>query len=152
MRWLRGGLMAVAVLCASGCGDDTEQLDAETTIDSPSSPVLSPPLAAEAEQTALPQEDPFLVFGLDGQTVADTTIVEVPVWLVNGSDDDLVVAASAGAGVVVLDTVRGRDSVIVYVQTRADSVRLSATSGGGVSSGPLALPTRLGPQRAAFHR
>ncbi len=79
-------------------------------------------------------------------------IVEFPVWLVNGSDDELAVTASAGAGVVVLDTVRGRDSVLVYVQTRADSVQLSASSRGGVSSGSLALPTRLGPQRAAFPR
>ncbi len=74
------------------------------------------------------------------------------VWLFNRSLEPVVVQADAGAGAVVLDTVAPSDSVQVTIETRADSVRLSAESLGGAALGQIALPMASGPQKAAFPR
>ena len=53
---------------------------------------------------------------------------------------------------VVLDTVPSGDSVLVRIETHADSVQLSARGDSGLPAGSLTLPTGEGPQRAAFPR
>ena len=140
----------LAFLGAAACTPETDTSIAIAT-DSLSAPSIESDSATPA-QSEPAIEDPFLVYGMPGNTDAPTTIVTVPVTLVNSSRGTIIVDASAGAGSVVLDTVPEEDSVLVRIETHADSVQLSARSDQGLPVGFVTLPTRAGPQRAAFQR
>lgn len=141
-----------AALFASGCGESDQQIDAvatERTVVGADS-IVSP--ARTRIDSVADTEDPFFVFGFSRSIDAATMNSMTTVWLFNRSLEPVVVQADAGAGAVVLDTVAPSDSVQVTIETRADSVRLSAESLGGAALGQIALPMASGPQKAAFPR
>ena len=98
------------------------------------------------------QHDPFRVFALEEPIDADTTKMFLPLWLVNRSDEELSVEASAGAGSVVLDTVPARDSVLVRLETRATEISLSGRTIGGGMMGEATVPVTEDTVRIAFPR
>lgn len=101
---------------------------------------------------ALSEEDPFSVFGIRAGSVAKATNDTTPLWLVNGLTHALVVSADAGAGAVVIDTVPPGDSVLVRIETRADSLRLTARTSSGEPRAAAVVRTDGTPRRVAFPR
>jgi hypothetical protein len=56
-------------------------------------------------------------------------------WLVNRAREPVVIRADAGAGSVLVDTLARDDSTRVRLQSRADSILLSATDLSGSARG-----------------
>jgi hypothetical protein len=95
-------------------------------------------------------EDPFAAFGFPRPPVVETTIREIPLHIVNTGDDELLVLADAGAGPVPVDTIAGKDSVRVRLETRADSVRLIGLDQRGSEVGARWVRPDSIETRAAF--
>jgi hypothetical protein len=146
---------ALALLTAvlvSACSQPDRQFDVVAT----DSIVISKETADDTSDTRIERvmqtEDPFFIFGFSTSTDAAATNSLTLVWLLNASQESVVVEAEAGAGRVVVDTVAPSDSVQVTIDTRADSVRFIAETLGGAALGQIALPMGFGPQTAAFPR
>jgi len=105
------------VLGLTGCGVESEEPLEEPTTS------MADTVAAPAE--VAPDSLPFPE--LQGESELRTYELS----LVNRTEAELVVHASAGAGRVVLDTVPGRDSTRVNVEVRAGRVLLEAEDGAG---------------------
>jgi len=131
--------------CALGCSEATPSIDVAAT----DAPVLAE--TAGIEEPEITDKSPFQVFGLASTLDAAATTI-TPVWLVNGTRETLIVWAAAGAETVVVDTVKRLDSVLVRLETPADSVALSARTTDGRNVGRVALSMDGEAKRAAFPR
>jgi hypothetical protein len=98
------------------------------------------------------EEDPFAVFGLGAAADVKTTNEITQAWLVNRMDAAIMVMGEAGAGQVVIDTIPAGDSVLVRIETRADSVRLEALTMAGRTAGSAFVRAEGTSVRVAFPR
>jgi hypothetical protein len=96
--------------------------------------------------------DPFAVYGVQDPSGVRATNQTTPVWLVNRHGRSIVVRAEAGAGQVVLDTIPAEDSILVRIETRADSVHLKARTATGGEAGSAVIRSDGTPGRVAFPR
>lgn len=152
---LRGSAIVTLVLACSLLGGACSEPEPTTDADATTSAAPNPDsliTAIDQPQVDKTEEDPFAAFGRPAVVDAPATINETSVWLINRSENSIVVIAMAGASPVVVDTVSGADSVLVRIETRADSVELSASSRGGVPMGRTALQMDAEPKRAVFPR
>ena len=131
-----------------GCSEPAPPIDAVAT---DSAVRAADHQTAVAEEPEVFETTPFQVFGLGPPRDAAATTV-TPVWLINGTRETLVVWAAAAAATVVVDTVRRSDSVLVRLETPADSVLLSARTTGGRNVGRVVLSMDAETKRAAFPR
>jgi hypothetical protein len=76
----------------------------------------------------------------------------MPLWVVNHSDGDMSLEASAGAGSVVVDTVPAGDSVFVRLETRATEVALNGRRIEGGELGEVSVSVTEDTVRIAFPR
>ena len=143
--------LLLAGMLASACSPVDRQIDAVATDSAFMSQVPETTGDDSLEVNPNP-DDPFRVFGRTDLNDVDATITETPVWLVNESREPLIVTAHGGAAIVVVDTVAAADSVLVRIETRADSVELSARTFAGGSRGRTVLPMDAEPIRASFPR
>jgi hypothetical protein len=94
---------------------------------------------------------PFADYGLSADAGAGATNLRLfPLWLISDYDVQLVVWAHAGARAVVVETLGPRDSSLVDLQARRDTLWLWAVDAGGDSVGMVKrlLPDSL--RRVAF--
>jgi hypothetical protein len=73
-----------------------------------------------------------------------------PVWIINNCRTSLIITAAGGAATVLVDTLGAADSVLVRIETMADSIALSARTAEGEPMGSIALAMDSEPKRAAF--
>ena len=146
---LPGCLMLAAV--SLGCNDQSHTIDAVATDSLGSIEELDNGIE-QPEEVLRNSDDPFQVFGLREEPDAQATISWTHVWLINNSRASLIITAAGGAATVLVDTLDAADSVLVRLETKADSVALSARTPEGVSMGSVALPMDSEPKRAAFPR
>ena len=145
------GLVVLVAFGTIGCSAPDPAIDAPAT----TSAVEEEPEAggAVSDYVTADPEDPFAAFGFPAdQNAASTTNRLTPVWLINGSDGAAIISGRGGAESVVLDTLGAADSVLVRIETRADTVVLEALSEGGAFLGTVAVPMDAQPQRVAFPR
>jgi hypothetical protein len=156
---LGAALALLLLIGAGGCGargEDSEQTVADTTTtpvparDEAVAPRDSG--AARGPDVVASDEDPFAVYGLGSTSDVRTTNEITPAWLVNGMDAAIVVKGEAGAGQVVLDTIPAADSILVRIETRADSVRLEALTITGRTVGSEFVRSDGTSVRVAFPR
>lgn len=159
------GLLVLAVLLGpAGCsppGEDTPGDTVADTTTAPDQPAARQAGGAEARLDSgtanepyvhAETEDPFAVYGVQDPSGVRATNQTTPVWLVNRHGSSIVVRAEAGAGQVVLDTIPAEDSVLVRIETRADSVRLEARMATGSEAGSAVVRSDGTPGRVAFPR
>lgn len=156
--------MLVVLLGPAGCSPGDEEVPADTVADTttvPDQPSAQRPgetealldsSTAESREAHAEAEDPFSVYGVQGPSGVRATNATTPVWLVNRHGAAIVVSADAGAGQVVLDTIPAEDSVLVRIETRADSVRLDARRTTGGEAGFTVVRSDGTPGRVAFPR
>lgn len=146
--WKRTGYLMFSFVLVLACADHKRTIDAVAT-DSLSLVGLDDDVEKPV-QVQHNSDDPFLVFGMQPSVDALATIVSTDVWLVNHSRVSIIITAAGGAETVLVDTLAATDSVRVTIETRADSVAISARTREGVSMGSIAVPMDSKPRRAAF--
>lgn len=146
--------MIVASIVALSCGQEDSDV-AITTI----SPVVE---AAESDSglhgatsddsmRSGNADDPFASFGFSSILDAEaTTLRSANAWIINRSPEDAVVRADGGAGAVLVDTVAAGDSLEVRLESRVDSLLLTAVDVAGVEMGRKWLDLRAPAVRAVF--
>lgn len=133
------GLLTLIIWSSTfGCTAPGEQTTIAAATDSGSSASLAAGDSTDAERPAIRSDDPFLVYGFPEHTDAPATISQIPVRLVNGSDETLIVSATGGEAEVVLDTVPAADSALVRIETPAESLTVTARTRSG---DPVAVRT-----------
>ena len=153
VAWL--GALILAMACS---GDNTVFVATATdtsVVDAPETGSRLDSAAEQAETGAIARSnrlrDPFADFGLGTAVDAEATESRpLQMWIVNQSGETAVITADAGAGIVVVDTLAAGDSVQVRLETRADSLSLTATGPSGVVLGQEWVGRRTRPVRAAF--
>lgn len=147
------GLMGLLLLSGlnAACGRPIPKDDAATT---DSVAVFPEPETAEDQtaQVITRSDDPFLYFGIESRVEDAATTKQTAVWMINDAAASLVVGASGGVEMVVIDTLAAGDSVLVNLETRADTVVLAAREVGGDSAGSATVPMDGQPKRIAFPR
>jgi hypothetical protein len=147
--WL-SRLILISALANLACTESPEIIDAAATDPIAPEPDLETTVSQPAHVVADPS-DPFVVFGLGRATNdASATVRTTPVWLVNVSAGLMVVWGAGGAERVVVDTIAAADSVLVRIETRADTVVLEALTAGRVSLGTVSVSMDSELKRVAF--
>jgi hypothetical protein len=126
------GLLGLGgVIGLSGCVTQADEAIEEPVASQPDSAAssLDGSLVDGSPFDASPEGDPFPDLVGEGQ------LLSYELSLVNRTEADLIIHASAGADRVVLDTVPGHDSTRVNLQIRARRITLEAEDGAGHTAG-----------------
>jgi hypothetical protein len=152
-------LWAVLSVCAAACeGREAQNVVPATVVAEADTSVADSTHATELDSASsahlekqISADDPFAIFGLENETNASATDhTAILVWIVNQSRERAVIRADAGAGAVIVDSIRVGDSVEVKLETTADSVLISAVGPSGVLLGREWVGKGRNGERAVF--